>query len=166
VHGQGLDLMASNNNVTVDCTSVIEMLKALGDDAKDKAIQAALRAGAKIEQTEIQNNCPTRVEGPSGTALPVGALKSDVIIKTSTKQADVPYALVTFGKYSKHVARWVEDGHKVIKGTKGSKKDTGKETTPNPFISAAFETCEQEVTKAIQETFITNITKAANKASK
>lgn len=160
--------MASNNNVTVDCTSVMEMLKALGDDAKDKAVKAALRAGAKIEQAEIQSNCPTRIEDTSGTALPVGALKSDVIIKTSTKNADTPYAVVTFGKYSMHVARWVEDGHKVMKGKKssGNQKDTGKETTPNPFISTAFETCEQEVTKAIQETFITNITKAANKAIK
>jgi HK97 gp10 family phage protein len=150
----------ASSNITVDCTSVMEMFQSLGTDVKDKAIRAALLAGANIEQEEIRENCPTRIEGTSGTALPVGALQSDVIIKASTKSADVPYVVVTFGKYSAHVARWVEDGHKIVKG----KKDTGKETQPNPFISTAFETCEQAVIEAIEETFINNITKAANKA--
>lgn len=151
----------SNSSVVVDCSGVKDLLSAMGNDVKDKAIRAALRAGAKIEQAAVQASCPERIDLPSGTALPVGALAADVIIKQGGRNAETPYVVVTFGKYSKHVARWVEDGHKVIQGRGSERKDTGKVTTPNPFVSEAFESSEQAVESAIRETFIETVTKAA-----
>ncbi len=151
--------------INVDISSVESMLKGLDGEIKEKAMRSALKAGARIEQHEIQANCPTRIDLPSGSALPVGALRSDVIIKLSGKKVDRPYAVVKFGKYTAHVARWVEDGHKIHYGGRAQHgTDTGESTKPNPFVSRSFEASLGAVQEAIQTTFLSNITKA-DKAS-
>jgi len=156
----------ANTAIRCDISSAVEMLKGLDGAVKEKAIRAALKAGAEIEQKEIQANCPERIDLPSGTALPIGALRSDVIIKLSGKNANRPYAVIKFGKYSAHVARWVEDGHKIIHGGRGQHgTDTGKSTKPNPFVSRSFEASLGAVQEAIQTTFLANITKASNSSN-
>jgi hypothetical protein len=155
----------SNTAIGVDISSVAAMLKGMDGEIKEKAMLAALKAGAEVEQLEIQANCPERIDLPSGTALPIGALRSDVVIKMSGKKINRPYAVVKFGKYSAHVARWVEEGHKVHHGGRGKHgTDTGGSTQPNPFVSRSFEASLGAVQEAIQTTFIAQITKA-DKAS-
>lgn len=52
---------------------------------------------------------------PSGRALPVGALKADVTLEVR-RESGLLMAVVGPGKLTAHVARWVEYGHRRVRG--------------------------------------------------
>lgn len=163
-------------------TMHIEGLKDLDDvftsmndpERVKKIINKALRKGAVIGQAAIQERAPERPELPSGTALPVGALASDVVIKTTTDDEDNYAVSIQPGKYTAAVANMVEYGHRVVVGgrskllsngtTKGpghQKRDENGElqfVPPHAYIRPAFE----ETADAMTEAIVSSLTESAS----
>ncbi len=83
-------------------------LSDLGDKAADRAIRAALRAGAEIEQVAISERAP--IKDRTGGTLPDGALKNDIVIRIKKDQFGGLSATIGPDKLTKHVAGWVEYG--------------------------------------------------------
>ena len=157
-----------------------DMFEHLATAARDKAIRKALRAGAEVEQAAIQGATPVRIDdgSPNSTALPPGALKADVEITMGRTNDDhSPFAVIGFGKYTKHVARWVNSGHRIVRGgysraVKKNGEKTGSyrgpgtqngEVAPHPFVSEAFEASEKQVAETMQATLQTEIVAASKR---
>jgi len=162
--------------------SLKDLFDHLATDARDKAIRKALRAGAEIEQAAIVEATPERIDTGSSTstALPPGALKADVEITMGrTNDDNAPFAVIGFGKYTKHVARFVQDGHRIVRGgysrpvkkngaKTGLHRGPGKEVGQvqgHPFVSTAFEASRQEVADTMKTTLQAAIV-AASKGKK
>jgi HK97 gp10 family phage protein len=149
-------------------TELQKSLEDLGTKKAQAAIRKALKAGAAIEQAAIIERAPVKVG--SGGILPDGALKNDIVVKMTKDAQGNPMAVVTPDKYTAHVARWVEYGHREVQGgasrkqRDGSYKGPGKHTgdvPEHPFIRPAFEATQQQVSDVMTETLITEIEKAA-----
>jgi HK97 gp10 family phage protein len=148
--------------------------QALATKGADRCVLKALQAGAVIEQAAITERAP--VKDTTGGMLPDGALKSDIVITTHrNKSRDTPYVTVAPGKYTSHVALWVEYGHRLIRGGYSRLLKSGKTRGPgaqigtvpaHPFIRPAYEASRQEVAAAIASTLVTEIQKSASKGGK
>jgi HK97 gp10 family phage protein len=135
--------------ITVDGLTELEKnLDKLGGEFKEQMIRKALRAGGTIMQAAIMANTPINpvIPGPKSTALPPGALQSDVHLSVSKdKETDSFSAWIYFGKSTVRYARWVEWGHRLVHGGRyksWGKRGKGKEigdVVAHPFIRPAFE---------------------------
>lgn len=154
--------MPDGFSISIDSKSLEEKLMSLGQDVQDRIINTALREGAQVYRSAVSEAAPERLDDEtSGTALPPGALKSDVMIQKVSKSAEYD---IRFGKYTAHVARWVDEGHRLVKGgrsrvnktgkTRGSGKEIGN-VPAHPFFRAAFETASADAEKVIADS-ITN----------
>ena len=140
----------------------------LSTTAADACLLKALKAGALVEQAAITEAAP--VKDTTGGMLPDGALKSDITVTTHQPKNRSAYVTVAPGKYTAHVARWVEYGHRLVRGgrsrmsangkTRGSGKEIGT-VQEHPFIRLAYESSQQGVTDAISSTLVSEIEKAA-----
>ena len=81
--------MADGIEIQVDGIPQFEaMMRDLGEgDAIDKVKRRAMRAGGRIIQQAITDAAPVRPPLPSGTALPPGALKADILLSV-VKESD------------------------------------------------------------------------------
>jgi HK97 gp10 family phage protein len=140
---------------------------AMADPARvKKIVRKALNKGAKVEQAALRERAPERPDLPSGTALPPGALKADIVIGNTT-DGDNLAVIVGPGKYTRHAAGWVEYGHQMVVGGRRKVgkngnvtgkgrlvKVNGTELTQvpaHPFIRPAYEESASAVTSAIVE---------------
>lgn len=146
-------------------TELEQDLTAIGDEKRvKKIIRKALRAGGTVMQAAIEERAPERPELPSGTALPPGALRADINMVATTDEAGATALSVGPGKYTKHVASWVEYGHMMVVGGRRSLKNgkvsgKGRLTTVNgteltqvpahPFIRPAYEASREAAAEAI-----------------
>jgi len=119
---------------------------------QDKAMRAGLRDAAEVMQGAVAAAAPERPALPSGNALPPGALRSDITLVVK-RDAGILEAIVQPGKYTFHVARWVEYGHRLAKGgqiawegmVNGRRRRRGGhghligDVPAHPFIRPAFE---------------------------
>jgi len=78
---------------------------------------------------------------------------------------------IAAGKLTAHVARWVEYGHRMIRGGRSRLLPNGKTRGPgkqigfvdaHPFIRPAYEATRQEVISTICTTLTTELEKAGN----
>jgi HK97 gp10 family phage protein len=132
-----------------------------GGEFREKMMRSALRAGGTVMQAAIMANAPInpKMPGPKSTALPPGALQSDVHLTVSKdKQTDSFSAWIYFGKYTIHVARFVEWGHLQIHGGRKGKGITikttsgdGNDVAAHPFIRPAFDANIDLVAQAIND---------------
>lgn len=139
-------------------------------DAK-RVMRQSLRAGGEVLQAAVRERAPERPDLPSGTALPPGALARDIELLLGAKDG-LPAAFVEPGKYTRHAARWVEYGHRLIKGgynkllANGKHRGYGKEigsVPAYPFIRPGYEAARQEAIDVTCSTLASGIEKAANK---
>jgi HK97 gp10 family phage protein len=166
--------MADGISIDIEGLSDLQAkLDDLGTKAAERAIRAALKAGAVIEQAAIEERAPTN-HGTGGT-LPAGALAHDIVIKMTRGDQGTIFAIVGPGKLTKHVAKWVEYGHALIRGGRsrlladGTRKGPGKQVGNVPahsFIRTAYEATRQEVATAICTTLATEVEKAASRKGK
>jgi HK97 gp10 family phage protein len=110
---------------------------------QERAMRAGLRAAGTVFQAAVQERAPERPELPSGTALPIGALAADITLSV-TKRDGVLMAIVQPGRLTSHVARWVEYGHRLVRGAPNKKGRGGPGSVvgnvpAHPFIRPAFE---------------------------
>lgn len=104
---------------------------------------------------------PERVDdAPNSDALPPGALKHDVVLR---KVQHAPEYQVRFGALTAHVASWVSNGHRLVRGGQSSTSTSGKERKSKKatghtvgyvegdnFFSKAYETAVEEAAKAAE----------------
>lgn len=162
----------------IDVTGIPELkakFDALATTRQKLCVRRALQAGAAIEQAAIEYEAPERVDFPSGTALPPGALKADITVKFKTSDQGNQAAIIEPGELTFHVAQWVETGHRLVRG--GYSKEvfkngegTGKYRGPgrevsqveaHPFVRKAYERTRSEVEAAIATTLSQEIEKAS-----
>lgn len=128
-----------------------------------KIARRAIREGGRVMQAAITQMAPERPDLPSGTALPVGALRGDIELRVSQAQDGSVSAFIGPGKYTAHVARWVEYGHEQSGGEKrliGGKLE-GKFVPAHPFIRPAFELSQGEALAATEIAVSAEIAKEA-----
>ncbi|MBB6144714.1 HK97 gp10 family phage protein [Silvibacterium bohemicum] len=164
------------DGLTIDIQGLDQLqqrLTEMGTTAADRCVRTALRAGAIIEQSAIVARTPVRPELPSGTALPIGAMAADIVIRNTRSDQGNLAAIVGPDSLTRHVALWVTRGHRLIRGGRSRiNKRTGKVSGPgqqvgtveaHPFVTEAWEQSRQEVTSAIITTLQTEIDKEAKK---
>lgn len=142
-------------------------------------IRKALKAGGDVLQKAIVERAPVleMPQSPNSTALPPGALKGDITLKVTVAQGGGT-AVVEPGKFTRHVARWVEYGHHMVRG--GYAKFSGpgasakqlrgagkwlkdNDVPPHPFIRPAVEAAIDEATRVMYETFGREMAKIARR---
>jgi hypothetical protein len=119
-------------------------LAAFDAKVQKQAMVASLRDAGAVMESAVRDAAPVKAAG--GGKLPEGALKADVRLRVTTS-AGQPMAIVDFGSLTYYVARWVEYGHRLVKGGSSSMK-RGKlqgsghqigDVPAYPFIRPAFE---------------------------
>jgi hypothetical protein len=133
-------------------------LDALKGPAARHIIHDAVMDGGKVLQAEVQLRAPVRIPMQHGTAIPPGALKSDIELAFGFSDDGLPAAIVKPGKYTKHVARWLEYGHRLVRGgyskimpggyVRGPGRASSVDVPAYPFIRPAFETAREPATMA------------------
>ena len=144
-------------------------LDALARPLAKRISNRALRAGAEVYKAAVEEATPVRAEGPSGTALPPGALKHDIRVRAiSAPDQDSSYVIVGPGKYTAHVMRWLEFGHRLVRGgyskvlKNGKTRGPGKEVKfvpANPIMRSAFEGRQSEALEAITQSLREDLAK-------
>jgi HK97 gp10 family phage protein len=132
-------------------------LAELGGAKGKQIVNKALRAGGLVFVDAIQERAPERPDLPSGTALPPGALAADIGERIGRDEEGFAAAIIGPQDATAHVARWVEYGHRLVKG--GYSKSVYRrgvfvgyrgpgravDNVPaHPFIRPAFEAATQE----------------------
>jgi HK97 gp10 family phage protein len=160
------------DGISIEVTGLKELqlkLDALTTKQANLCIRKALRAGGLIEKAAVEERAPVKDE--PGGYLPAGALKADIIVHTTKDEQGAISAIVGPGKLTAHVARWVEYGHRMIRGGRSRLLPNGKTRGPgkqigfvdaHPFIRPAYEATRQEVISTICTTLTTELEKAGN----
>lgn len=162
--------MAMANETGIVFEGMAELEKAMVQiavDLPEKVVRKGLRAGGQVIQAAVTLATPVRTPASSDdttTALPPGVLKSDVELHVM-KESDGSFsALINFGKYTRHVALWVELGHEnVVGGSKGKGGTTIGFVPAHPFFRTAFEGAEQGAMVVAEEVILAEIEKEAKR---
>jgi hypothetical protein len=126
-------------------------MRELAGPVVDRISQHALHAGAQVFLEALQDAAPERPDLPSGTALPVGALRDDLRSRVSRQEDGTYIARIGPGPATRHVAGWVEFGHE-LSGTEkrliGGNLE-GKFVKAHPWIRPVFEMSQEEAVAAV-----------------
>jgi HK97 gp10 family phage protein len=166
----------ADTNITIDgLAAVDEHLAALSREAARKIARNALRKGGEVMRDAIMERAPERPDLPSGTALPVGALAADIRMGATTDDGGNPSEWVGPGKFTSHAARWVEYGHRQVKGgrsrllksgkTRGPGKEMGEPVPAHPFIRPAYEATAEKTIEVMVESLVADVEKSAGGSS-
>jgi HK97 gp10 family phage protein len=125
-----------------------EKLLKLRNSVAGPATEKAVREGAEIIRTAMREAAPVLDEKTANsTALPPGSLKKGIRIRMKQEGADTQAAIGPSAKV-RHVARFVEEGHRLVKGGQSKIGKGGKTVGPGeqigevqayPFLRPAFE---------------------------
>lgn len=124
-------------------------LDAVANGISDKGMDRVVRAGARVFRDAVEEAAPVLDERTANsTALEPGALKADIRMGLRHNAVGTAEAHVGPGKDTARVARWVEYGHRLVKGgyskvlaggkTRGPGAEIG-EVAAHPFIRPAYE---------------------------
>jgi HK97 gp10 family phage protein len=125
-------------------------LKAMGNAEAKKCIRKALQSGALIMQESIRSRAPVRPDLPSTTALPVGALASDIEIHNLVLDDNLCVSIGP-GSHTAAAADWTEFGH----------QRKGGQVPAHPFLRVSYEATREESVAAIVTTLAAEIEKTA-----
>lgn len=137
-----------------------ERLRLLAQNLRRDYIVKAVKAAAQVIADAMQEQAPERAEGPSGDALPPGAMREDIKVRERVDKDGFATARIGPGKDTAHVARWVEYGHRQVAGgvnrvlasgkTRGAGHEIGQ-VPPHPFLRPAFERSEAKAIERFKE---------------
>lgn len=102
--------------------------KAGNPAAMQPALKEAVREGAQLVFDAVHEECPESTDKwtPKSTSLKPGQMKEGLTLIQTTGDRGNPTAIVTFEKDVRHVARWVEKGHRMVVGGKSKLFSSGK----------------------------------------
>lgn len=129
-----------------------QSLNGFADKVRERAVVHAVRDGANVIKDAMRESAGTLnktvVRTASSNALTPGALAQDIKVRVKVDKTDIAVAIIGPVKYS-HVARWVEFGHRMVKGgyskvagdgtTRGPGRESGEPVPAYPFLRPAFE---------------------------
>ena len=135
----------------------------MGGPTGEVVVRRGLRAGGNLMKAAIAANAPVRPEGVSTTALPPGALQSDIQVHVAKESADSFSAYIEPGAATRAVSRWVEFGHRLVRGRtskRGAKGQQIGDVPAHPYIRPAFDSNEDLAVNAINESIMEDFEKA------
>lgn len=151
---------------------VTAKLNALGDPkfAKTARNTALIKAG-RVLKAAIEDNAPVAALGPTadGTSLEPGELKANIGMSLIEDGPNGAYVSVGPNRNVAHIARWVEYGHRLVKGgsSKLNKRGgySGKGTQIGfvpayPFIRPAGEVAGPEAVAVFKDEFAQQVNAA------
>lgn len=128
----------------------------------ERAMVKGVTEGAKIFQQAITDAAPIRPDLPSGTALPPGELKGHIQIRLAKLRNGMIAAFIEPSKQNRHIARFVEYGHRLVRGgrLKNGRSGTGKivgTVAAHPFVRPAYESASSEAIDAVKRTILNEL---------
>jgi Bacteriophage HK97-gp10, putative tail-component len=158
--------------LTFDTREMEAYFTALANPERCKKMKRkALRKGAAIIKASVEELAPERPDLPSGTALPVGAVKADIHVRLSTQNQTTEVATISPGKETEFVQSLVEFGHQQVAGGKlgldgkgeghrvGTHGMTSTFVPPHPFWRPAIEASAESAASAIEESLLEDLDK-------
>jgi HK97 gp10 family phage protein len=136
-------------------------LQRIGEEVRERLVLRAVRDAGVVIQDAMRESAHVLAErNPGSDALQPGQLRADIRVRARLEEG-VARAIIGPVKYA-HVARWVEFGHRLVKG--GSSHATGKggfsgagqqigEVPAYPTLRPAFERSAEQAL----ETFRTSM---------
>jgi hypothetical protein len=100
---------------TTEFDGMAELLERFPEDIQDKLMQQSLLAGAQVLELGVISKCPTRLDDRTAktTGAKAGWLKAD--IRLAQKKGGHGW-LVGAGPLMAYLLRWLERGHRLVKG--------------------------------------------------
>jgi hypothetical protein len=149
---------------------VDKLLAQLEPKQQVSVLRKAVQVGDAIFADAVREAAPVQVTDAGGTALAPGFLAADITARTSAQPDGSVIGIIKPGKMSAHVARWVSDGHRIVRGGRSRKnkttgklsgpgKDTGLTTRPNPFVVRAFEQAAPKALEAVEQSIVEQLRK-------
>ncbi|HMH14677.1 MAG TPA: HK97-gp10 family putative phage morphogenesis protein [Edaphobacter sp.] len=167
--------MADGISITVTgLNELVANLDKLKTKAAEKVIRKSLRKGGKLMQSVLAEAAPVRPDLPSKTALPVGAMASDIELSVKKTSTGIT-ATIGPGSWTAPYATMVEYGHRQVKGgysklikegkNAGKTRGPGKETgfvAARPWVRPTFESQADAISAVIVDSLNEEIVKAAS----
>jgi HK97 gp10 family phage protein len=140
-------------SIEFDTTGLTEALERVRLRVEAEGQRKALHNGGKVIADAIVERAPVLdAKTAHSTSLDPGALKGDIGVRMHSEDGE-QYAYIGPGKLTRHVARWVELGHRDVHGGYSHGADEGKFRGPGvageedvqayPFIRPAYEASEE-----------------------
>ena len=165
------------DSIEIKVTGIPELLtnlEKLKSKAAEKVIRKSLRKGARLMQAALAEAAPVRPDLPSTTALPPGALASDIEISVKKTTTGIT-ATIGSGSWTEHAGIFVEYGHRMVRGgyskvikqgkNAGKTRGPGKETGFVPehqWVRPCFESNADSISAVICESLNEEVVKAAS----
>lgn len=126
-----------------------------------KIIEGALQDAGEVVKKAIEDRAPVRPDLPSTTALPIDWLRHDVAVKKPRPTSKGIIVTIGPNRRTKHVARWVEYGHRLVRGGslkvwKGRSQGKGKlagNVEAHPYIRPAWEQSKSATLEKFEGSF-------------
>ena len=147
----------------------------LGGDTSTRIVRKGLRAAGMVFVESIQRSAAGLKRWPQrtaeSTALPLGAIADDIGMRMGKDDDGLPAAIVGPGPLTRHAAKWVEYGHRLVKGGYSTIGRNGKVRGPGhvigevpqyPFIRTGFEGAAGTAV----DTFVTTVREAVESEAK
>jgi HK97 gp10 family phage protein len=128
-------------------------LQRLSDQVREKLVLRAVRDGANVIRDAMRESAHVlAAKNPGSDSLSPGQLRGDIRVRAKVDDDGIARAIIGPVKYE-YVARWVEFGHRLVKG--GYSKADGKggwrgagsqigEVPAYPALRPAFERTQAE----------------------
>jgi HK97 gp10 family phage protein len=152
-------------------------LQAMGADKARPIIRKALRKGGLVMREAIAVRAATltktQTRQPRSSALPISALRSDIGVHAYLSDDGDLGVWIGPGKYTTHPARFVEYGHRNVKGGWSAFNKPGKgigfrgpgrevgNVPPYPFIRPAYESTVEEMINVTADSLVTDVERIA-----
>lgn len=145
--------------------------KLLQERMREDVLRKAARAAGNVVKAEIEGLAPVLDrKAAKSTALDPGTLKASIAVLGVKRDGD-GVAVATVGPKDEvaHVVRWVEFGHRLVRGGYSKVLPNGKTRGPgrevgtvraHPFIRPAYENSSAEAAKAAGEVIASEIREA------
>lgn len=149
---------------------LVAKLEKIRHQAAGPGTLRALRAGGNVIKGFMEDRAPVLDKKTTGSnALPPGALKAGIRVAVD-RSSPIPEVLIGPNSKVSHVARWVEYGHRNVRGgysktlgngkSRGPGKASEADTPAYPFLRPAFEASVSAAKGAIRASLIETIQEA------
>lgn len=160
-------------NLDFDLSGMVARLDGCAEEVRTKGKRKALRAGGKVIEKTMKARAPVlESRTAQSTALPPGAVRDGIRTYVHDGEDGEPEALIGPAAKVEHVARWVEFGHRQVKGgyskvlangrTRGPGKAAEVDVPAHPFLRPAYEESREAALAAEQASLAETIEKAVS----